>query len=248
MCVCETHSVCVRSISSKLYGHRAEDPELTGHLVHPTEGPFLICVCELHHQTGGSSLHAHTQTLWVSHIHTKHNNVEEICDFRAEVSLTLSEHIDSFNWTLRLSFMTKCDGKWTDLWESHRGHTHYREVSGCPARMPTSQSTALRRTEISPLYSTNHTNSWTHVSSLQQTSNDTSHTWCHTAMALRSNTWSQMSYWNDLETWQRCPTFVCARNKKTPKKIKNLDRCLKMKQQKTFQSFQKSSHSPKQTQ
>lgn len=42
----------VGAIGPKLDGHGTENAELARHLVHSAQGPFLIGVCELHHQTG----------------------------------------------------------------------------------------------------------------------------------------------------------------------------------------------------
>lgn len=51
--------VCTRSyrlrvgpVGTELDGHGVEDAQLPCHLMHPPQGPLLICVCKLHHQAG----------------------------------------------------------------------------------------------------------------------------------------------------------------------------------------------------
>lgn len=46
----------VGAIGPKLDGHGTEDAELARHLVHPTQGPLLIGVRKLDHQTGRGTL------------------------------------------------------------------------------------------------------------------------------------------------------------------------------------------------
>lgn len=48
----ETYSMRVGAIGPELDGHGTENAELACHLVHSAQGPFLIGVCKLHHQTG----------------------------------------------------------------------------------------------------------------------------------------------------------------------------------------------------
>lgn len=48
----ETYSMRVGAIGPKLDGHGTEDAKLARHLVHPAQGPLLIRVCKLDHQTG----------------------------------------------------------------------------------------------------------------------------------------------------------------------------------------------------
>lgn len=46
----------VGAIGPKLDGHGTEDAELAGHLVHPAQGPLLIGVGKLDHQTRRGTL------------------------------------------------------------------------------------------------------------------------------------------------------------------------------------------------
>lgn len=52
----ETYSVRVGAIGPKLDCHGTEDAELTGHLVHPAQGPLLVGVCEFDHQARRGAL------------------------------------------------------------------------------------------------------------------------------------------------------------------------------------------------
>lgn len=52
----ETYSMRVGAIGPKLDGHGTEDAELACHLVHSAQGPLLIGVCKLDHQTGRGTL------------------------------------------------------------------------------------------------------------------------------------------------------------------------------------------------
>lgn len=39
-------------VGAELDGHGVEDAQLPRHLMHPPQGPLLICVRKLHHQAG----------------------------------------------------------------------------------------------------------------------------------------------------------------------------------------------------
>lgn len=53
VCVCAA-CLCIDRlrvgvVGREVEGHRAEDAELGGHLLHPPQSPLLLCVCKLHH-------------------------------------------------------------------------------------------------------------------------------------------------------------------------------------------------------